>query len=245
MTPEIKAASGFDVLCHALESYTAIPFNKRTPRPKTPLLRPAYQGSNPIADVWSLQSLGMLAKYFFRSVEDENDAEARSQMMLAATFAGIGFGSAGVHLCHGMSYPVSSMAHKLNYVPKGYPVDHPMVPHGMSVVLHAPAVFRYTAKADPARHLQVARLMGATTATHNKSEGEEGEAAGELLAERIIYYMQRLKMPRGLTELGVRKEDVPKLVQGTLPQHRVLKLAPLPTASEELTSLFNQSMSIW
>lgn len=240
MPPQVAAASGFDVLCHALESYTAIPYDQRTPRPATPLLRPAYQGSNPIADVWSLKSLEMLAKYFVRSVENRDDTEARAQMALAATYAGIGFGSAGVHLCHGMSYPVSSLAHHMTYKPKDYNVDSPMIPHGMSVVLHAPAVFRFTASANPDRHKQVAALLGA-----KDIENVRDSDAGPVLADRIIELMKRLDIPNGLQALGFSSNDIDALVEGALPQHRVLKLAPVPTGQEELAKLFQQSMQIW
>jgi hydroxyacid-oxoacid transhydrogenase len=239
MSPQVATASGFDVLCHALESYTAIPYNQRSPRPKTPLLRPAYQGSNPIADVWSLRSLEMLSKYFVRSVLNRDDAEASAQMMLAATYAGIGFGSAGVHLCHGMSYPVSSLAHQMNYYPKGYRVSQPMIPHGMSVVLHAPAVFRYTAPANPHRHLKVAEILGADVARVQEAD------TGKVLAEQVIGLMQRLEIPNGLSALGFKEEHIGQLVQGTLPQHRVIKLAPRPTGEEDLHKLFRQSLKIW
>lgn len=94
MPSQVHAASGLDVLCHSLESYTALPFNQRSPRPKDPILRPAYQGSNPISDVWSLHALRMVVKYLPRAVKDPSDFEAQSQMLLAATFAGIGFGNA-------------------------------------------------------------------------------------------------------------------------------------------------------
>jgi hydroxyacid-oxoacid transhydrogenase len=101
--PSVAAAAGFDVLCHALESYTALAYSQRSPRPASPALRPAYQGANPLSDVWSTYSLRLLAKYFVRSVQDRDDKEANAAMTLAATSAGIGFGSAGVHLAHGMS----------------------------------------------------------------------------------------------------------------------------------------------
>ena len=75
--------------------------------PERPALRPAYQGSNPISDIWSLQALRMVAQFLVRAVDDPSDDEARAQMLLAASYAGVGFGNAGVHLPHGMSYPVS------------------------------------------------------------------------------------------------------------------------------------------
>ena len=51
---------------HAIESYTAIPFQMRDARPLNPNLRPAYQGSNPVSDVWSKHALGIVAKYLKR-----------------------------------------------------------------------------------------------------------------------------------------------------------------------------------
>lgn len=157
MPPEVAASSGLDVLSHAVESYTAIPFTGR-PRPDRPALRPAYQGSNPISDVWSLQALRMVATFLVRAVADPDDDEARAQMLLAAAYAGVGFGNAGVHLPHGMSYPVSGRVK--TYRAPGYPVPHALVPHGISVILNAPAVFRFTAPASPERHLQAAQALG-------------------------------------------------------------------------------------
>ena len=138
----VAASTGLDVLTHAVESYTALPFERR-PRPERPMLRPAYQGSNPISDVWSLEALRLVTAYLRRAVADPSDKQARAGMLLAAAYAGMGFGKAGVHLPHGMSYPVSGLVR--GYRPPGYPDDHPMIPHGVSVVLTAPAVFRFTA----------------------------------------------------------------------------------------------------
>jgi hydroxyacid-oxoacid transhydrogenase len=158
MPAAVAASTGLDVLSHALESFTAISFDER-PRPERPLLRPAYQGSNPISDLWALEALRMVSAYLPRAVADPRDDEARSQMILAASFAGMGFGNAGVHLPHGMSYPVAGMVRE--YVPPGYAVDYPLVPHGISVILNAPAVFRFTGPACPDRHLLAAGVLGA------------------------------------------------------------------------------------
>jgi hydroxyacid-oxoacid transhydrogenase len=229
-------SAGLDVLSHAIESYTALDYRDRL-RPERPALRPAYQGSNPISDIWALQSLRMVNRYLIRAAENPEDVEARGQMLLAAAYAGIGFGNAGVHLPHGMSYPVSSMVR--DFRPADYPVDHPLIPHGMSVILNAPAVFRYTADACPRRHLEAAEALGADIV--GAAEGD----AGRILADRLIWYMRQLGMPNGLAAAGYDETDIPALVQGTLPQHRVTKLSPKPAGEAELSALFRDAMQYW
>jgi hydroxyacid-oxoacid transhydrogenase len=232
----VAAASGLDVLSHALESYTAIPFDSR-PQPARPIERPAYQGANPISDVWAIRALELVAEFLPRAYDDPSDDEARGQMLLAAAIAGIGFGNAGVHLPHGMSYPVAGMVK--NYRPPGYRVDHALVPHGMSVILHTPAVVRFTAPINPARHLRSAEALGADI----RDAGPED--AGTILADRVIWFMRRLGMPNGLEAVGYSAADIPALVAGTLPQHRVTKLSPRHAGETELTALFQESMTIW
>ncbi|MCF8146013.1 MAG: iron-containing alcohol dehydrogenase [Deltaproteobacteria bacterium] len=236
LPPLVAACTGLDVLTHAVESYTALPFNKR-PRPEHPILRPAYQGSNPVSDLWAIQAMRMVATYLVREVEHPEDVEARSMMALAASFAGVGFGNAGVTLPHGMSYPVSGMVKK--YIAEGYPQDHPLVPHGMAVVLNAPAAFRFTGPACPERHLQAAEALGADIS------GARLEDAGIVVADQIIEFMKRLHIPNGLAAIGYTVDDIPALVEGTLPQHRVIKLAPLPVGAEDLEKIFKDAMRYW
>ena len=232
----VAACTGFDVLVHALESYTALPFDSR-PAPENPRVRPTYQGSNPISDIWAAKAIEVVSANITRVIENPNDDEARSQMLMAATFAGIGFGNAGVHLPHGMSYPVSGMVR--DYKPDDYAVDHPIIPHGMSVILCAPAVFRFTASANPERHLDAARLMGVDI------KGAKPEDAGDLLADAVVALMQKTGIPNGLGAVGYTAEDVEKLVEGTLPQHRVIGLSPRPFTPDDLKQLFLDSMTCW
>lgn len=232
----VAACTGLDQLTHALEAMTGLPYNQR-PAPEHPKLRPAYQGSNPISDIWASQAIKMISGNLVRAVEDPSDDEARGNILLAATYAGIGFGNGGVHLAHGMSYPVSGMVR--DYVPDDYPPGHPIVPHGMAVVLHAPAVFRFTASANPATHLYAASLMG------KDITDAKPEDAGEILSGAVVELMQNVGMPNGLNAVGFGPEDVDKLVEGTLPQHRVTKLSPRPASAEDLKQLFLDSMQIW
>ncbi|XP_059983782.1 hydroxyacid-oxoacid transhydrogenase, mitochondrial isoform X2 [Lagenorhynchus albirostris] len=263
MPERVIANSGFDVLCHALESYTALPYHMRSPCPANPITRPAYQGSNPISDIWAVHALRIVAKYLKRSfpkaalyslgnanvdvlllgidvihraVRNPDDLEARSNMHLASAFAGIGFGNAGVHLCHGMSYPISGLVK--TYKAKDYNVDHPLVPHGLSVVLTSPAVFTFTAQMSPEHHLEMAEILGADTRTARIPD------AGPVLADTLRKFLFDLDVDDGLAAIGYSKADIPALVKGTLPQERVTKLAPRPQSEEDLSALFEASMKL-
>ena len=240
----VATYSGLDVLCHAIESYTAMPSIRR-PRPASPVLRPAYQGSNPIADVWSLYALETCAENLPRAVQGlSDDIDARSKMLLASAAAGVGFGNAGVHLCHGMSYPISSQVKEY----RGYEeADHALIPHGLSVIVNAPAVFSFTGVADPERHATCARILANA---RKKREGGSNDDTGNRvyndpgawLADEIRTLCQTLEVPLGLRRFGYVDDDIPALVEGTVPQHRVTKISPRPVGRPELESLFRHAM---
>ncbi|MFM9108197.1 MAG: hydroxyacid-oxoacid transhydrogenase [Chloroflexota bacterium] len=236
MPPMVAACSALDVLSHAIESYTALPFDRRAAAAE-PHLRPSYQGSNPVSDIWAEQAMRMMARNIDRAVYSPEDDEARGEMLLASAFAGIGFGNAGVHLPHGMSYGVSGLVR--DFVADGYPADRPLVPHGMSVILNAPSVFRWTAAASPERHLAAARMLGADTRNASLDD------AGEVLAQALIAIMKRVEMPNGIAAVGYTEADIPALVEKTVPQHRVTKLSPRPASPEDLAELFRGAMRYW
>lgn len=242
MPKSVIAASGFDVLSHSLESFTAVKYYERSPRPATPGARPAYQGANPISDIWSRAAINIIRKYFRRAYNDPNDDEARSQMMLASTYAGTSLANSGVHLPHGMSYAISGNVG--DWRPKDWPrsldgTEAPsIIPHGYSVILSAPAVFRYTAAANPERHLEAAQLLGAPDSTRP-------EDAGRALSDLLIPLMKDLGVPNGLSAIGISESAIPKLVEGTLPQHRVTKLAPRPADKDALAQMFSEGFQLY
>jgi hydroxyacid-oxoacid transhydrogenase len=230
------ACTALDVFSHALESLTALPFDQRQ-APDSPRTRPSYQGANPISSIWAAKAAEIGSKYMVRAMEDPNDDEARTNMILASTIAGVGFGSAGVTLPHGMSYPIAGMVRE--YRPEGYPQDHALVPHGMAVILGAPAAFRFMAPGNPHMFLRAAELIGAGVA------GAGPDDAGEILAQAVIEVMKKVGMPNGLRAVGYTPEDVDALVAGVLPQHRVTKLSPRPATAADFRQLFLDSMTIW
>lgn len=225
----VVAASGFDVLCHAIESYTARPFTAR-PRPAPFTARPMSQGANPWSDLGSMEALRLGGRYLVRAVRDASDAEARGGLMWAATLAGIAFGNAGVHLPHAMAYSVAGLVR--DYRCPGYPDHEPMVPHGISVVLNAPSVFRWTAEACPERHLEAAAALGAEVRGASAADG------GEILSLLLSRLMRETSIPTSLSDVGYGETDLDALTDGAIVQARLVQNAPRPTDRDAMRALF-------
>ncbi|HEY3186921.1 MAG TPA: hydroxyacid-oxoacid transhydrogenase [Solirubrobacteraceae bacterium] len=230
---EVTSSAGLDVVCHAAESFLSRPYDTR-PAPGTPDDRPPYQGANPVSDVWSAKALEYGGAYLRRAVADPDDLEARGHMMLGATMAGVGFGSAGVHIPHAIAYPVAGLKHV--YEPPGYPADHPFVPHGHSVIVSAPAAFRFTYEAMPERHHHVAELLAGAPIP---------DAGPDSLPDVLRALMRDVGAPRGIAELGYTEDDVPALVEGALKQQRLLVVAPREPTADDLRWIVNASMTNW
>jgi hydroxyacid-oxoacid transhydrogenase len=227
----VTASSGMDILCHALESYTArwyADFDAKQPEQRVP-----YCGANPIADMWSERAMTLLAASFRAAIDDPDDTHAREQMAMAATFAGLGFGNAGVHIPHANAYPIAGRVR--DYTPEDYPKGEPIIPHGMAVSLTAPAAFRFTFDAAPDRHLRAARLLDP------ESRGKGRDALPRVLSS----LMMDVGMPNGLAEVGYGAADVDDLVAGATQQQRLLATAPRTPTEEDLAQVFVASMEHW
>lgn len=222
--PEVTAASGMDILCHALESYTAKPYTEF--EAKEPAQRVPYCGANPVADMWAEKSLSLLARSLRTAVAHGDDLAARTDMALAATFAGMGFGNAGVHIPHANAYPIAGNVR--DFRPAGYPAGEPLVPHGMAVALTAREVFRFTYGSDPERHRRAAELLG-----------------GDDLPDVLTSLMRDIGIPNGIGAVGYAERDIDTLVSGAMKQQRLLAVAPLPVREEDLTGIFERSLSLW
>ncbi|MFI7611237.1 hydroxyacid-oxoacid transhydrogenase [Nonomuraea terrae] len=229
----VTAASGMDILCHALESYTARPytsFERKRPEQRVP-----YCGANPISDMWAERAMALLATSFRAAVRDGSDAAARGDMALAATFAGLGFGNAGVHLPHANAYPIAGRVR--GFHPDGYPPGEPLVPHGMAVALTAPQAFRFTFEACPERHLRAAELL--------EPGGERPRDPAGHLPAVLTRLMRDIGLPNGLSGVGYTEADVPALVEGAMKQQRLLATAPRPVDEEAAAGVLRRSLENW
>ncbi|MET0952345.1 MAG: hydroxyacid-oxoacid transhydrogenase [Aeromicrobium sp.] len=234
----VTAASGLDILCHALESYTARPYGSY--ERKQAHERVPYCGSNPIADMWSEKALSLMAASFRTAVRDGDDLAARTEVAMAATFAGLGFGNAGVHIPHANAYPIAGQVR--DFRPADYPVldkdgDHALVPHGMAVSLTAPAAFRYTFEASPERHVRAAELLAPGAA--------RPDDAAEFLPQVLAGIMRDVGIPSGIGAVGFGEGDIDALVEGTMKQQRLLATAPLEVTEDAVATILDQSIELW
>src|SRR5678815_3117496 len=234
--PMVTACSGADVLTHAIESYTALAFDERE-KPASPAERPPYQGSNPISDIWCEKAIKLVREFLPKVVADGQDREARTQMMLATIYAGMGFANAGVHVPHALGYPIAGNVREFH--PQDYPRKKALVPHGMSTALGAPASFQFTATAKPERHRQIAGWMGVETI------GSSPDAAGKALRDAFIVFMQSIGLPNGLQAVGYTSKDIPSLTEGTLKQKRLIGLSPQPVTRDAVEKILEDSLVVW
>ena len=233
LPPEVTASAGMDIVCHAVESYTArwyTSFDRKKPEQRV-----TYCGSNPISDLWSERSLGLIARSFRTAVREGNDLAARSDMMMAATFAGMGFGNSGVHIPHANAYPIAGMVK--DFRPAGYPQQEPMVPHGMSVSLTAPEAFRFSFSSAPERHLRAAAMLAPDAGQLND--------ASEQLPSALVELMRDIGIPNGIGAVGYTESDVPDLVPGTMKQQRLLATCPRPVDADDIAGILTRSIENW
>ena len=233
----VTASSGMDILCHALESWTARPFDSY--ERKQPEQRVPYCGANPVADMWAERAMTLLASSFRRAVRHGNDPGAREQMALAATFAGMGFGNAGVHIPHANAYPIAGRVK--DFHPAGYPAEEPLVPHGMAVSLTAPEAFRFTFDASPERHLSAAALLDAGAERPVDRPTDDRDYLPAVLSA----LMRDVEIPNGIAAVGYVEADVPDLVDGAVKQQRLLATAPKPVTEDDLASILAGSLELW
>ncbi|WP_029915606.1 hydroxyacid-oxoacid transhydrogenase [Pelobacter seleniigenes] len=232
---QVVASNGMDVFSHAVESYTARPFTSR-PVAEDPTARPVIQGSNPFSDMNCLEAIRLIGQNLVRAVQDPDDIAAREKLSFSGLLGGIGFRTAGCNLPHGMSYAVAGLVR--DYHAKGWPDDHPLVPHGFAVIVNSPSVFRYMGSTCPERYTEAARALGMSRLAADQD-------AGDYLAGGVIELMKEVGAPNGLTALGYTAADLDALTEKGWPQRRVIDNAAKAITKDELRRMFEGALSYW
>ena len=232
----VVASTGFDLCCHALECWTARAHTRHA-KVADPAARPLIQGANPFSDLAAREALGIVGRHLERGVADATDREARDRLMWGATLAGIAFGNSGTHLPHAMSYGVTHLMDDV--VTDGYAVPAPFVPHGISVIVNAPSIFRYTAEAEPERHLEGAAFLDAD------ARGATPDDAGEVLAKRLIGLMRATGMPNGLSGIGFGEAHVTALAESSIRQGRAIANAPRESNLVDMENMYRGAIAYW
>ena len=234
LPPAIVASTGYDLLCHALECYTAKAYTRWEAQPD-PGKRPLIQGANPWSDLAARKALEIVGEYLQRGVGDAGDHEARDQLMWGASLAGMAFGNSGTHLGHALSYGVTHLMRDITT--PDYQVGSPFIPHGISVMLSAPSIFRYTAEAAPERHFEAAGYLQADL------KGAGPDDSGEALALRLIELMRKTGAPNGLAAVGFAADDVPALAASSARQVRAINNSPRETNLTDIENIYSAALS--
>ena len=230
------ASTGFDLLCHAIECYTAKAYT-HWQKMDDPLARTMLQGANPWSDMAARRALEIVGQFLVRGVTDASDSEARDALMFGASLAGMAFGNCGTHLPHAMSYGVTHLMKDITT--EGYQVASPFIPHGISVAVSAPSIFRYLADAQPDRHLQAAGFLGA------KDLDVADNEAGEVVAEEIIQLMKATGVPNGIGGVGFGEGDVDSLAESSIRQKRAIENAPRVANLDDMKSIYRSALQYW
>ena len=236
LAPMVVASTGFDLLSHAIECYTARAYTQ-WPKVQKPGARPMIQGANPWSDLHAREALRVVGHYLERGIADREDQEARDNLSWAATLAGMAFGNSGTHLPHALSYGVSHLVR--DFRAKDYPGEGVFVPHGVSVIVSSPSAFRFTAPAAPERHLEAAQCLGADV------RDATPEDAGEVVAGRIIGLMQATGIPNGISGVGLTRDDAGALAASVGRQRRAIGNSPRDTSQQDIEKIFERAVTYW
>lgn len=211
--PKVTADSGIDALTHAIEAYTAVD-NADFPLP--PGERSVYQGRHPFGDMLAEKAVRLIGANLRRAVRDGSDLEARENMALGATLAGLAFSNVGVAAVHALEYPVGGATH---------------CSHGAGNGLLLPYVMAYNIPARPSAFARLAALLGEDV---NGLPDEEA-------ARRAVSAVERLRadigVPTRLRDLGVKESQLRPFAEKAFGVQRILRVNPRKPTVDDLEGI--------
>ena len=208
--PGLTAVAGADALTHAIEAFTAI---RRDPTAGLAQER-VFVGKNAMSDHFALLAIGLLAKSLERACRDGSDIEARADVMLGASAAGMAFGTAGTAAAHAIQYPIGADTH---------------TPHGLGVACLLPYVMTYNRSAALADIAAIGRAMGA----QGNSDADLADAA----ITRIADLFAAISIPANLQDLGLQADRIDWVATQALTIGRLVDNNPRPIDAAAMNRL--------
>lgn len=201
MPAKLTAATGMDALCHAIEGYSSLK-------------------GTPFTDMYYEKAIQLIAANLRTAVANGLDVEARHNMSLGATFAGIGMSIAFTGAVHAMSYGIESKykAH-----------------HGESCAALLPSVMKVNALANPAKYKKVAELLG------ENIEGLSIRDAALKAAEAVETLAKDIKIPR-LHDLGMTEDDIEAFSEIAYGNKRLMDNNPWRVTFEDVVEMYRDAL---
>ncbi|HOK06118.1 MAG TPA: iron-containing alcohol dehydrogenase [Syntrophales bacterium] len=186
LPPFPTATTGIDALCHAIESYTS-------------------RNSSPMSELFSLEAVALIGGYIRVAVHDGRNAEARSNMLLASLYAGLGLANAGVTAVHSLSYPLGGRYG---------------IPHGLANTVLLPAVMNFNLPGCLDKFADLAEALGEET------EGLSVREAAGRAVEAVEALIEDCGVAMSLEDLDIPEEDFADLAEQALTVTRPLENNP-------------------
>lgn len=211
---QATADSGIDALTHAIEAFTAVDYRMlAVPDSQTT----PYSGKNPVVDALAEKAIGLIGKSLIKAVLEPSNREAREDMALAATLAGMAFSNGAVAVVHALEYPIGAQLH---------------VSHGCGNGLLLPFVMRYNLEVRTREFAQIARWLGVS------AEGLSERALAEGAIRKVEEIKKAVGIPDRLRDIGAKSDQLPGFAQKSFGIKRLMNLNPrLPSESELLRVL--------
>lgn len=197
----VTADTGIDALVHAVETYVSVK-------------------ATPFSDVLAIEAINLIAENLPVAYVRGDNIEARFNMSLAATLAGMAFTSGGLGAVHALAYPLDTEFH---------------LSHGRSNAVMLPYVVDYNKIGSLSKYADIAEVMG------EDMEGLSEYEAAESLVSCLFRLIEDVAIPTRLSDYGVSRDDIPRLVAGGMKQKRLFVPNPRNLTEEDVNNIYESA----
>jgi len=217
--PAVTAATGIDVLAHAIESYMALNFAYLPLHPGEEDMV-LYHGSYPLTDCLAMRAIALVGQNLRTAVDQGRNVEARVNMAMANVMAGMAFSNSGVTAVHAMAYPLGAVSH---------------APHGVVNGLLLPHVMEYNLPVRIKELADVAKALG------GKVEGLSPREAARKAIAGVDEIIRDIGLPTRMRDIGVKEKDIRPMAEATMLVTRLLRSNPRRVNVEAIEEIYKHA----